>query len=64
VRDAILELLEQYPDLAPDILADDGTLVDHVNVFLNGRNVRLLGGLDTVMQQGQQLDIFPPVGGG
>jgi hypothetical protein len=26
--------------------------------------VRLLGGLDALIQQGQKLDIFPPVGGG
>jgi molybdopterin synthase sulfur carrier subunit len=63
-RDAINEILERYPALAPDILTDDGELANHVHVFLNGRNVRLLGGLDSVIQKGQRLDIFPPVGGG
>lgn len=64
VRDALREALERYPILAADVMTDDSELVDHVNVFLNGRNVRLLDGLDSVIQDGQRLDIFPPVGGG
>jgi molybdopterin synthase sulfur carrier subunit len=64
VRDAIRELLEHLPILSSDVMTDDGELVDHVHLFLNGRNVRLLGGLDALIQEGQKLDIFPPVGGG
>ena len=64
VRKAVTELLERYPVLAPDVMADEKQLVDHVHIFLNGRNIRLLDGLDTVIQEGQRLDIFPPVGGG
>jgi molybdopterin synthase sulfur carrier subunit len=64
VRDAITELLERYPVLSPDVVSDEQELVNHVHIFLNGRNVRLLDGLDTVIQEGQKLDIFPPVGGG
>ena len=37
VRDAIDQVLELYPALAPDVLTKDGELVDHVHVFLNGR---------------------------
>jgi molybdopterin synthase sulfur carrier subunit len=64
VRDAIGQVLELYPVLAPDMLTDDGELADHVQVFLNGRNIRLMQGLDSVIQEGQRLNIFPPVGGG
>jgi molybdopterin synthase sulfur carrier subunit len=64
VRDVLREVLEQYPLLAPYLISDGGQLVDHVHVFLGGRNVRLLDGLDTVIQDGQKLDIFPPLGGG
>lgn len=64
VGDAIHEVLDKHPVLAPDVMGDDDKLVDHVHIFLNGRNVKLLDGLDTVIQEGQKLDIFPPVGGG
>jgi molybdopterin synthase sulfur carrier subunit len=64
VRDALCQLLEQYPVLAPHVLSAQGELVDHVQVMLNGRNVRLLDGLDTLLQEGQKLDVFPPIAGG
>lgn len=64
VRDAIRELLDQHPALTPAILSNDGILSDHVHILLNGRNIRLLKGLDTIIQEGQKLDIFPPVAGG
>lgn len=64
VRDALGELLERYPALAPDVMMEDGKLVEHVHVFLSGRNIRLLHGLDSVILEGQWLDIFPPVAGG
>jgi molybdopterin synthase sulfur carrier subunit len=64
VRAAIRALVEQYPMLTESILGEDGELVEHVHVFLGSRNVRLLQGLDTIIQEGQQLDVFPPVGGG
>jgi molybdopterin synthase sulfur carrier subunit len=64
VRVAIRQVMERYPVLAPHLMSDNQELVDHVHVFLNGRNVRLLDGLESVIQEGQRLDIFPPVGGG
>jgi molybdopterin synthase sulfur carrier subunit len=64
VRAAIFQVLAQHPGLSRDILDENNDLVTHVHVFLGGRNVRLLNGLDTVIEQDQRLDIFPPVGGG
>ena len=64
VRAAIHQLLEQHPVLTPHVLSEQGELVDHVQVMLNGRNVRLLDGLDTTIKDGQKLDIFPPIAGG
>ena len=64
VRDALKEVLELYPILAPDVLTEEGELVDHVQVFLNGRNVRLIQSLETTIEEDQRLNIFPPIGGG
>lgn len=64
VRDAVGEMLQQFPTLTPDVLSNGGELADHVNVFINGRNIRLMDGLDTVIEEGQRLDIFPPIAGG
>ncbi len=64
VGKVLQELVEKYPALKPEIFKEDGTLQDRVHIFLNGRDVRYLNGLDTVIQEGQDLRIFPPVGGG
>jgi molybdopterin synthase sulfur carrier subunit len=64
VRDAVTEVLERYPALTPHVMTGKGELVSHVHIFLNGRNIRLLDELDTKIQEGQTLAIFPPVGGG
>jgi molybdopterin converting factor small subunit len=33
-------------------------------ILLNGRNIRLLDWLDTEVEEGDSIDIFPPAGGG
>lgn len=64
VRDAVGEMLAQFPTLTPFVLSNEEELADHVNILVNGRNIRLLDGLDTVIEEGQRLDIFPPIAGG
>ncbi len=64
VRKVLTELVDKYPALRQEIFQDDGSLQERVHVFLNGRDVRYLDGLDTVVQEGDELRIFPPVGGG
>lgn len=56
-------ILEFVPELR-DILVSDGGLNPRFMVLLNGRNVRLLGGLDTPVEDGTRIDVFPPAGGG
>ena len=57
-------LVEHYPQLRSEIFTEDGRLQDRVHVFLNGRDVRYLQGLETVIEQEDEIRIFPPVGGG
>ncbi len=64
VRDALLALLDVQPALKPLLWNAEGTLVGHVAVILNGRDIRSLKGVNTPMSSADRLDIFPPVGGG
>lgn len=65
VRQMIGELLARYPDLRPQLYDASGHLYPHVHVFINGRDAQYLdNGLDTPIEPGDTVNIFPPVGGG
>ena len=64
VADVIRELVRRKPALQGHILNDEGLLLPHVNVFLNGRDIRYLKGLETRVDGDAELFIFPPVAGG
>jgi molybdopterin synthase sulfur carrier subunit len=64
VGDALDALIDDRPALADRALTEDGDLRRHVNVLRNGENVRNLDGLDTELDGGDELAMFPPVSGG
>jgi len=58
-------LVQRYPALKPHLFDEAGNLRPHVHVFVNGHDVNVLPAkLDTHLTPGDQVDIFPPVGGG
>jgi molybdopterin synthase sulfur carrier subunit len=59
----LMDILESVPELRNVILAGDDIDRNFI-VLLNGRNIRLLNGLDTLIADGDRVDIFPPAGGG
>ena len=58
------KLTAQYPALRERVLDDDGNLQSSINVFVNGRSIKFLDGLNSPIQEGDRLALFPPVGGG
>jgi molybdopterin synthase sulfur carrier subunit len=64
VSDVIRALMTRVPNLAPLILDEEGELAPHIAVVVDGRDIRHLQGLETVVRDENQMDIFPPVGGG
>lgn len=58
------ELVRREPGLAGCILDEKGGLVPFVNVFLDGRDIRYLDGLETALDGQTEIAIFPPVAGG
>ena len=60
----LAEMLARWPDLARELLDKQGQLRSNIHIFLNGRDVRYLGGLDMPIPADADICIFPPVGGG
>jgi molybdopterin synthase sulfur carrier subunit len=65
VGDALAALIEKRPALEDRVLDEGGELRDHINVLRNGTEVHTEAeGMDTVLEAGDELAIFPPVSGG
>ena len=61
---AVQSLVGRHPGLASQLLTDDGELHRFVNVYLNGRDVRYLGGLDTPVDPRDEIRLLPAIAGG
>lgn len=64
VRDVLTRLIELRPGLAGHILDGDGQVAQYVGVFVDGRDIRYLQGLDTPVRPENEVYIFPPTAGG
>ena len=63
VREALDQLVATYPALRYRVLEGDG-VPSFLNVFVDGDDVRLLGGLDTEVAAGSTILLLPAVAGG
>lgn len=59
--EVLADLESEFPEL--DLL-EDGDLRPQINVLRNGRGVVHMEGVETVLEDGDTLSIFPPVAGG
>ena len=66
IRDLLHSLAEKYEPLKDELFEDeDGEkLKNHVNLLVNGNQIRTLEGLDTELEDGDTVSIYPPVAGG
>jgi molybdopterin synthase sulfur carrier subunit len=58
------ELGKQHPQLCRRIRDETGALRRHVNVYVNGENVRVGRGLATELPNGAEVQVLPSVAGG
>ena len=63
VGDVLDGLYERYDGLR-DRIADGGDLRRFVNVYVDGEDIRFLDGLDTAVEDGDEVTILPAVAGG
>ena len=63
LRALLADLDGRYPGIGERLVDEEG-LRRYVNVYLNDEDVRFLGGLDTVVADGDSVTILPAVAGG
>lgn len=61
---ALHALAEKYPDIKAHLFTDDGAPRDFVNLFVDGKNINSLNGLNTVVNDDTEIMIVPAIAGG
>ncbi len=64
VGEVLRDLASSHPATEGQLFSADGDLNRYVNVYLNDEDVRVLDGLDTVVADGDTLQILPAMAGG
>jgi MoaD family protein len=64
IRSLLAVLTGRYGGLSDLLFSAPDTLRDLVNILKNGRNIQFLSGLDTPLDDGDTIALFPPVAGG
>ena len=65
VAEALDALLADREALAERVLDDQGELRSQINVLRNGNEIHSQeAGMETVLEEGDELALFPPVSGG
>jgi molybdopterin converting factor small subunit len=64
VSDAFVMLGRDYPAIRQRVLDDQSDIRAHVNVFVNGENVRFLQGGLTQVSNDAEVWIYPALSGG
>ncbi|MEM7413530.1 MAG: ubiquitin-like small modifier protein 1 [Myxococcota bacterium] len=65
LRAVVDAVVAAYPDLAAEVLDDDGQLNRYVHVFVDGRSSKyLVDGLDTIVDTHHTIEFIPAVAGG
>ena len=64
IREVFEDLVLQFPQLAGQVITEDGALHKFVNVYVDDDDVRFLDKLDTKVTGDETISILPAVAGG
>jgi molybdopterin synthase sulfur carrier subunit len=64
IKELLDEMIRRHPALKCELLDDQGQLYQHVHIFIGGRDIMHLKGLETPLAADEVLGVFPAVGGG
>jgi molybdopterin synthase sulfur carrier subunit len=63
IHELLTALRSEHPALQP-LLCEDGEVRPYITILINGTNIREMEALATILSDGDEVAIFPPVSGG
>ena len=62
----LLKIIDERvnPNISKTLLNDDSGLREGYNILINGKSLDYVKGLDTVLSDGDEVVLLPPIGGG
>lgn len=64
IIDILEQMVEMFPELNEEIFTEKKTLKPFVHIYVNGKNILHGENLETVVQETDEIALFPPVAGG
>lgn len=64
VAEALALLWASCPGVRDRVVTELGEVRPHINIFVDGQNIRYVGGLDALVRDGAEIYILPAVSGG
>jgi sulfur-carrier protein len=64
VAEALNDLTARYPALSRHVRDEDGQIRQFLNVYLNGEDIRFLGGEACALKDGDRVLLVPAIAGG
>lgn len=64
VSQALVQLVDQFPDLKAKLFTPDNELRHFINVYLNANDVRTLDSSDPELRAGDSITLIPAIAGG
>ncbi|MEW6400478.1 MAG: MoaD/ThiS family protein [Chloroflexota bacterium] len=64
LRDLFLHLVEKFPEIHPHLFDANNNLRQDIPIFVNGRNPRLDGAMDSPLHPDDIISLFSPISSG
>jgi len=64
VKDVMIQIGNDFPDLKPRLFKEDGTLRSLIAIFVGDKNIQLLEREQTPVSTDSVIMLVPPIGGG
>ena len=66
LEELLLQMVRKWGETLSSYLFEPGStrLLSHIRLLVNGRDIAFLNDMETILQEGDEILIFPPVSGG